>query len=385
MALRPLDGIGIRPLAGEEQGAEAAEGVFLDVFAVGVLLLDGAKGGRRREQRRHLVLGDDSPEDAGIGGADRLALEEDGGAAVKQRRIDDVGMTHHPADVRRRPVDLARIDTVDVLHRPFERHRVAAVVADDPLGHAGGARGIENIKRIGRRDRHAIGGLGGCHDLVPVDVAALDHRRLGHRALHHDRDPGLVIREIDGGVQERLIFDDPARLYAARGGDDADRTGVVDTGGKLGGGEAAENHRVHRPDAGAGKHGNDRFRYHRHVDQHGIALSDAERLETAGAPGNAVTKFGVGEALDPTGDRAVVDQRLLVAASAIRVAVKRVVTSVEFGSLEPAVEGRIGGIENLVPLPVPVDPRRRLGPKARRVLHRPAVGFLKSSGHRAVS
>src|SRR3546814_3442398 len=83
------------------------------------------------------MVGDHAPEDAGVRRADRLALEQDRGAAMEQRRVDDIGVTDHPADVRGRPVDLARLDAVDVAHRPFERDDVPAVVADDDLRLAG--------------------------------------------------------------------------------------------------------------------------------------------------------------------------------------------------------------------------------------------------------
>ena len=84
-----------------------------------VFLLDGAERGRRGEHRDALVLGDDAPERAGVGRADRLALVEDRGAAVQQRRIDDVAVADHPADVGGRPPDLAGLDAVEILHRPF--------------------------------------------------------------------------------------------------------------------------------------------------------------------------------------------------------------------------------------------------------------------------
>src|SRR3546814_6451648 len=116
-----MERVGVGTLAGEEQRAEIAEVVFPDGLAVRVLALDGAEGGRRGEHRADLMVGDHAPEDAGVRRADRLALEHDRGAAMEQRRVDDIGVTDHPADVRGRPVDLARLDAVDVAHRPFER------------------------------------------------------------------------------------------------------------------------------------------------------------------------------------------------------------------------------------------------------------------------
>ena len=45
------------------------------------------------------MLGDDTPEDAGVGRANALALEHNAGVAVEEWRVDDVGVAHHPADV----------------------------------------------------------------------------------------------------------------------------------------------------------------------------------------------------------------------------------------------------------------------------------------------
>ena len=103
------------------------------------------------------VLGDDPPERAGVGGADRLALVEHGRGADDQRRVDDVGVADDPADVGGRPPHLAGVDVVDVRHRPGHRDRVAAVVAHDPLRLAGGAGGVEDVERVGRGDLDAAG------------------------------------------------------------------------------------------------------------------------------------------------------------------------------------------------------------------------------------
>ena len=120
-----------------------------------VFLLDGAERGRRGEHGDAPVLGDDAPERAGVGRADRLALVEDRGRAVQQRRIDDVAVADHPADVGAAHQRLAGLDAVEILHRPFQRDHVAAVVAHHALRDAGGARGVEDVERIGGEHRHA--------------------------------------------------------------------------------------------------------------------------------------------------------------------------------------------------------------------------------------
>ncbi len=285
MALRPLDGLGVGALAGQKQRAEGAQVVAADLLAPRVLLLDGAERRRRGEHRRHLVLGDHAPERAGIGRADRLALVQDGRAAVQQRRVADVRVAHHPADVGGSPERLARIDAVVVPHAPLERDHVPAVVAHHAFRRAGSARGVEDVERIGGLDGNAAG-LAAARLRVgyrrgPVVVAAGNHVGLGHRPLQHQHGLRLVAGQLDGAVEQRLVGDDAAGLDAARRRQDGGRLGVLDARGKLRRGEAAEHHRVDGADAGAGQHGDHRFRHHRHVDDDPVALLDPQVLQHA--------------------------------------------------------------------------------------------------------
>src|SRR5262249_51694802 len=95
----------IGALAGEKQGTEFGEIVFPDQCAFGIFLLDRSEGGRRGEQRHYVMLRNYPPERAGVGRADRLAFIEDGSATMKQRRIDNVGVPTHAANVGPRPQD----------------------------------------------------------------------------------------------------------------------------------------------------------------------------------------------------------------------------------------------------------------------------------------
>ena len=200
---------GIGALAGQEQRAEGAEVVAADVLALGVLLLDGAEGRGRGEHGGHLVLGDHAPEGARVRRADRLALVEDRRAAVQQRRIADVGVAHHPAHVGGGPEGLAGLDAVVVLHGPLERHHVPAVVAHHALGLARGAGRVEDVERVGGLDRDAAGlaAARAWHRRwrPPSRGRARDHRRLGHGPLQHEDGLRLVLGEVDGGVEQRLV------------------------------------------------------------------------------------------------------------------------------------------------------------------------------------
>ncbi len=154
----PLGGRRIAPLPGEEKRLEAAHVVGEPEFRLRVLLLDGAHGGRRGEQHLHPMLGDDPAKRPGIGRADRLSLIHHAGRADQERRIDDVGMPDHPADVGRGPKHVARGDPVDHAHRTGEGDRMPAIVAHHALGPTRGAGGVKDIERIGGGDRDRFGG-----------------------------------------------------------------------------------------------------------------------------------------------------------------------------------------------------------------------------------
>ena len=128
-----------------------AEIVLLEQLARGVLLLDGAECGRRGEQRAP-PCARRSPARRRRHRACRPACPRRGCWSQPwiSGAVDDVGVADHPADVGGGPEDLAGIDAVDVLHRPGERHAVAAVVAHHALGLAGRARGVEDVQRVGR-------------------------------------------------------------------------------------------------------------------------------------------------------------------------------------------------------------------------------------------
>src|SRR5439155_2948971 len=72
LLLRPVQRVGIAPLAGEEEGAESAQIVAPHVLPSGIVALDGADRRGRREEYAHPVLRDHPPERARIRGADGL-------------------------------------------------------------------------------------------------------------------------------------------------------------------------------------------------------------------------------------------------------------------------------------------------------------------------
>ena len=184
--LCPRESIRIGPLAGEEKRAKCRQVVVLDQRSGGVVPLDGPKRRRCREQTRDRVLRRDPPVDAGVGGSDRFAFEQNRRASMNERAVHDVRMADHPADVRRRPEHLARLHAVDVLHRPVERDEVSPVVAHDALGLPGRSGRVQDVERIGRRNRDAVVPLRAREGVVPFDIASRDQIGGGHRPLIDD-------------------------------------------------------------------------------------------------------------------------------------------------------------------------------------------------------
>ena len=95
------------------------------------------------------------------------------------------------------------------------------------------------------------------------------------------------------------------------------------------------------PQTGAGEHRHHGLGDHGHIEDHPIALVNAERPETAGKPCYPIEELGIGNSLHGVGDRAVIDESNLFGSSFGDVPVQCVETRVELAIAEPAVEGRV--------------------------------------------
>ncbi len=203
-----------------------------------------------------------------------------------------------------------------------------------------------------------------------------------HRPLQDQAMFGLAARLGDRRVEQRLIRDDAVDLDAARGRQDCPRPGGVDPGRQLVRGKPAEHHRMHGADAGAGQHRHRRLRHHRHIDQHPVALADAETGQRAGEPRHLVAQLVIAETSDLAGDRAVPDQRRARATTGCDMAVERVPAGVQPGARKPAVKWRPAAIEHPIPAAFPIDCLSRLGPELLRLFDRAAIGCGISGRHR---
>ena len=142
--------------------------------------------------------------------------------------------------------------------------------------------------------------------------------------------------ELDRLVEQRLVRDHPPRLEPAGRRYDDHRLCVRDPGRQFRRRKASEDDGVDGTEPGAGEHGDHGLRDHRHVHNHAIAFSNTQVVEDARERGDLVRQLGIRERLDGSGDRAVVDQRLLVRAAFLEVTVQAVVRGVALGSDEPA-------------------------------------------------
>ena len=166
------------------------------------------------------MLGYHTPECTRVRSAYGFALIENRGASVKQRTVDDVGMTDSPSKIRGSPVDITGVGVIDVLHAPLERHGMAAVVPHHPLGYTRSARSVENIERIGCLHLYAWHRGNPLQGILPVDVPSGNKLSLCLRPLKDYAFLGLMGRQLDRPVQKRLVGYHPFRLNAAGPGND---------------------------------------------------------------------------------------------------------------------------------------------------------------------
>ena len=215
---------------------------------------------------------------------------------------------------------------------------MTAIVANNPFRLSGGTGGIENVERIRCGDRNAFVWLCRLHDFIPVAVAAHHELSALHVALRNHTSPGFVPGNSKRFVEEGFVRNYSLHLYTTRGRNDHFRVGIIDARREFVCSKAAEYHGVDCPQAGAREHCYSRLRDHRHVDDHAIAFTDTQARERSRKTGYPVAQFAVSERFADTSDRAVLDERWLIATALFNVKVEGVVTGVHFAANEPAIE-----------------------------------------------
>ena len=115
--------------------------------------------------------------------------------------------------------------------------------------------------------------------LLPIKIAAGRHRCLGLRPLQDDTKIRFMVSQRDRFIQEGLVFNDPTRLYPARGTDNRLGGGIVKPHRELIGGKPAKNDRMNSPQTGTGEHGDYGFGHHRHIHNDPISFADTARRQ----------------------------------------------------------------------------------------------------------
>jgi len=127
---------------------------------------------------------------------------------VQQRRIHDVGVADHPADIGGCKEHIARIEVVDGLHAVVERDRHdRRSSAHTALGLAGGTGGVEDVQRVAALLPACSPPLG-CRQqhspvVIRVRTAALRWLAVAEKQCRHS---GLCADSSNGAVEQRFVF-----------------------------------------------------------------------------------------------------------------------------------------------------------------------------------
>ena len=190
-----------------------------------------------------------------------------------------------------------------------------------------------------------------------------------------------MLGQLDRHIQQGLIGNHLIGLDAAGRGKDHLRLAVIDAGRQFIGGETAEHHRVNRANPRTGQHAEHRLGNHRHINDDSVALDHAQAGQHTGKTGYLIQQVLVAIGLDGVGDGAVIDDRRLIAAPGLDMAVDGVVTAVDHAALEPAIERLVAIIQDFFPGLVPVNRLRGFSPETFRIIQRLLVSTIIGALH----
>ena len=186
--LIPFPGGGIDRLA---DGAEQAEARKIVRVGPMVALADqrADRGGRSVENADAILLDDAPPAvELRIIGS---AFVHHAGRAGRERPVDDVAVAGDPADIGRAPVGVFFLEIEDPLHGRGDVREIAAGGVQNAFGLAGGARRIKHEQGMLAIERDGGTIFGGVFvELMPPEIAACFHRRVGAGAPVNDRRRG---------------------------------------------------------------------------------------------------------------------------------------------------------------------------------------------------
>ena len=230
------------------------------------------------EHTADFVFLNDLPPDAGVR-PQRRAFVHDGGHAGNQRTIDDVRMSHYPADVGSRKISLAGLAAKNGLHGCRQRNRIPTDIALHALGLAGGAGGVKNVGdicRIEPDDGHARIKMLSPQGSV-VNVASGHERHRYQAAIDEQYMRRLVRRKMNRFIQQGLVRHRLTTTRTSIAGYDQLGTRIINTGGQTVGRKAAKDDRMNRTNTRAREHRKTCLGNHRHVNQDDVTLAHAQR------------------------------------------------------------------------------------------------------------
>ena len=203
--------------------------------------------------------------------------------------------------------------------------------------------------------------------MVPV-IAAFLHAYRTARVSDDQNTPvrHLFKRSIDIAFQRNPLA--AAQSFVC--GDHPVARTILDPARDRVGAEAAENHRMDRPDPRTCQHGKSAFGHHGHIDGYPVAFGNAHLFQGVGHSHNLCLKFGKGNPAHLSiGSIGLENQCDALAIARLDMPVDGIVTDVENTVLEPLDGNRIEGpVANDLGLAEPIDPLHLPAPESIRIL-----------------
>ena len=173
---------------------------------------------------------------------------------------------------------------------------------------------------------------------MPVKVTAFLELSNFLFALENNGELRLMGGHINGPVKKRLIMHNAPRLEATRGRNNGLGLGIINPHSKLARCKAAKNNRMHSTKPRTGQHGLQRFRHHRHIDDHTVALFDPLGAQRTCECCDAVAQLDIRNLAFGVSDGAVIDNSRLLAAPCLYMAVNGIIACVALGVGKPLIQ-----------------------------------------------
>ena len=294
------------------------------------------------------------------------ALVGDRRAADEQRSEHDVAVANDPADVARRPPDVALLQAEHPLRHRVHVHLITAVGVHRELRLRGRPARREDVRGLVglELDVRVVLARAGREEVLPGHLVLHVLGRRGPAEDDHPLDCGCVRDGLRDDAEKRHVLALAVR-HVRR--EESAGPGESDPLAKRARAESREDDQDDRADADRAEHQDDRFSRRRHVDGDAIALRDTHR--TKGSPDalGLTVKLGVGQRA-PLSTLVLRDEGGALAAPGGYVMVDAVVGEVRHSARVPAKGGPLP-VQDALPL---LEPRHLLarGPRSPRVIGR---------------